>query len=1386
MFDTSGGNIIALNYFPTFHPPLSGGEQRAFYVLDALSKYYNVISFVPTYPSTRDEVFRFSDSFEERRFSKTNIYCKWDAEIKKAKSKFNSSSLSCALAIRYHKKLRDAVKEEWDNCNIVLLQHPCVLPLIDGFDLTNKRIVYLSYNCEMELIAQHMPEEAWPTYLSLISQLEFRLCALSQHVVVVSHEDKQKMAALYSVPESKFILIPNGSISRFGTSELLLEKEPTHVNAIFIGSNWAPNVEAANYINDKIAPFVQDVQFNFVGDVCKSVNGEISKNVVLHDKLCDNDLSKLLLSTSIGLNPMASGGGSNVKISDYLAHGLQIITTKIGARGFPTTLSNIHIVDLPQFISEIKKISASPPDGTARENLRTSTKQIWDWRELVSPLVEAINAPVPPRDSLRRVIVLNEFPIQGSDSGGQARVVGLYKAAKQDELYIAISFGRSSFRINLLSDRFVCIEIPATSRQKNEVRSFNRLAYNGTDDIVYPLYIDDNIFWLQLARLIMAESDCIIFSHPYMVPVYERLVTSRPFIYDSHNVETLLKRDAHECNPNCDELLNHVEKSENFLIANAELIAACSNSDAEYFRIRRSKQTIVVENGIDAPLQHGLHDSIEDALKDESHFGEPNFFNRRIFLIEEFDNLEVDVFIDTVYRCLCSRYPTSVEVENGLNCIESDLDRAKFIVSLMEGAQNTQKVFVINAKKRIAKPESFAVFIGSGHRPNLVAAEFIVNILAHEVVDVDFVIVGSVGNSINITNCPRNVYIAKFVSNNLKSYIFSKATVGLNPIVSGGGSNLKIPDYISHDLPVVTTAFGERGFLLDEKDGFFISSLANFHLAVDKIINTFSKTKPVITPKIDAFYEQYSWGSLSEKFLAHVREEIDKKSIGDILVVCESVFVFGQTSFSSAAKLVEFLSCKNLIPEILAEAQGVDPEMAMHVKSCIPSGIKNVTITAQNQECLLHASALTTYDNILLNKVNIVCMQSNKQALNAAIDRFDVLAPILLSGASNPLLSNEHWRFFSDEVLIAVPFGSRAIIIHGVAFQKTKIELFSSPGNDFNFSKVVDGRFCLRVDFSGPTKFVTIRTAFLDKNCCESLHMQCNRIAVDLGAVEVESDLWITSDSILRTLGLGYECRQFINGRFCQDISQELLLIAKNKAAKYNNLLAVGSTKFITSIKKELKHCNGNFVGYNGTDFISGDDLTERESLILPVDDAEIGYSQNASEQNYLSRKFSKPFPVLFLLDTLDATTIQFVNRTAHLLKQFDGTDIIAIVARFTCTSLSHKKKILESVKFKIIQPAMLKTTLAVLASARLIVFNDSPLFLGRVPTLLNVLRSNGVIWCNGQSDSHDLFQSFPIVSSPHEILNIIVNDSKIDTPKLSSQCLKDEHILSFFSGALN
>ena len=37
----------------------------------------------------------------------------------------------------------------------------------------------------------------------------------------------------------------------------------------------------------------------------------------------------------IGLNPMASGGGSSLKLPDYMANGLPSLNTPIGARGFP-------------------------------------------------------------------------------------------------------------------------------------------------------------------------------------------------------------------------------------------------------------------------------------------------------------------------------------------------------------------------------------------------------------------------------------------------------------------------------------------------------------------------------------------------------------------------------------------------------------------------------------------------------------------------------------------------------------------------------------------------------------------------------------------------------------------------------------------------------------------------------------------------------------------------------------------------------------------------------------------------------------------------------------------------------------------------------------------
>jgi glycosyltransferase involved in cell wall biosynthesis len=60
--------------------------------------------------------------------------------------------------------------------------------------------------------------------------------------------------------------------------------------------------------------------------------------------------------------------------------------------------------------------------------------------------------------------------------------------------------------------------------------------------------------------------------------------------------------------------------------------------------------------------------------------------------------------------------------------------------------------------------------------------------------------------------CPANVHWLGEVDEDEKRVAFMAADVALNPMVSGAGSNLKILDYMAHRLPVISTAFGARGF----------------------------------------------------------------------------------------------------------------------------------------------------------------------------------------------------------------------------------------------------------------------------------------------------------------------------------------------------------------------------------------------------------------------------------------------------------------------------------------------------------------------------------------------------------------------------------------------
>jgi glycosyltransferase involved in cell wall biosynthesis len=103
-----------------------------------------------------------------------------------------------------------------------------------------------------------------------------------------------------------------------------------------------------------------------------------------------------------------------------------------------------------------------------------------------------------------------------------------------------------------------------------------------------------------------------------------------------------------------------------------------------------------------------------------------------------------------------------------------------------------------------------ALFLASGHRPNLEAAEHVFRTAAR-MPDVAFAFVGNLADAFTGRAFPENVWMVGRLDEAERNIWLELASVALNPVLYGGGTNLKLVDYFAAGTPVVSTAIGLRG-----------------------------------------------------------------------------------------------------------------------------------------------------------------------------------------------------------------------------------------------------------------------------------------------------------------------------------------------------------------------------------------------------------------------------------------------------------------------------------------------------------------------------------------------------------------------------------------------
>jgi glycosyltransferase involved in cell wall biosynthesis len=161
------------------------------------------------------------------------------------------------------------------------------------------------------------------------------------------------------------------------------------------------------------------------------------------------------------------------------------------------------------------------------------------------------------------------------------------------------------------------------------------------------------------------------------------------------------------------------------------------------------------------------------------------------------------------------------------------------------------------------------LFMGSWHGPNIEAAKKIIE-FAKRLPDVVFIIVGSVCGAISNIPITQNVKLVGVVEDNEKAILLGTADIALNPMEKGSGSNLKVLDYFSAGIPIVSTKFGMRGMKAER-------NLHYREVEIEEFFAEINDTKPsedfkgMVLSARALVLENYDWSRISSNFIRQLK-----------------------------------------------------------------------------------------------------------------------------------------------------------------------------------------------------------------------------------------------------------------------------------------------------------------------------------------------------------------------------------------------------------------------------------------------------------------------------------------------------------------------------------
>ncbi|MCA1869159.1 glycosyltransferase [Agrobacterium genomosp. 3] len=327
------------------YPPMNGGQSRVFHLYRNLAKTYDVdLVTLSAVGDVRHEA-EIAPGLMEISIPRSQAHAQVEYEVSRLVDHKPVSDVTTNALLGLTPDYSEALKLSAMTSRVVIACHPFMVDWLKRA-APDKSFWYEAQDVEKTLktaVFGDLPQAG-----SLLREVEMaeRDCWITaERVFACANRDLQALESLYGPTRARLSEVPNGvSLDDVAYTPLGERRRLQGIGgisgrqlAIFMGSWHGPNLEA---VEDLIlqAPDCPQTRFVILGSVCLPFKDRrLPDNMEMMGAVDMRTRDLMLSIADIALNPMRSGTGTNLKMLDYMAAGVPVISTEFGARGLTIT-----------------------------------------------------------------------------------------------------------------------------------------------------------------------------------------------------------------------------------------------------------------------------------------------------------------------------------------------------------------------------------------------------------------------------------------------------------------------------------------------------------------------------------------------------------------------------------------------------------------------------------------------------------------------------------------------------------------------------------------------------------------------------------------------------------------------------------------------------------------------------------------------------------------------------------------------------------------------------------------------------------------------------------------------------------------------------------------